>query len=73
MNLNPKLKKSKWTRINNRICTTDKLDSKQKNVLLCLLRLSIGFSGCMKTHPLTIMQLHKLIGLYPRAISKALK
>ena len=56
----------------NWLCTTKIIGSKRKNVLFLLLRLSIGFSGCMHTHKLTIKQMYGLIGLYPRAISKAL-
>ena len=64
--------KYKFTRIMNWLCTTKVIGSKRKNVLFFLLRLSIGFSGCMKTHKITIKQIHDSIGLYPRAISRAL-
>ena len=34
--------------------------------------MSIGFNGCRKTHKITIVDINEMIGLYPRAISKAL-
>ena len=64
-------KKYNFTKVMNWLCTTKVIGSKRKNVLFCLLRLSIGF-GCMKTHKITIKQLYDMIGLYNRAISKAL-
>ena len=53
--------KYKFTKIMNWLCTTKIIDSKEKNVLLCLLRLSIGFSGCMRTHKITIEQIHDIL------------
>ena len=60
-----------FTKVMNWLCTTKVIGSKRKNVLNFLLRISLGF-GSMKTHKITIKLIHNHIGLYHRAISKAL-
>ena len=60
-----------FTKVMNWLCTTKVIGSKRKNVLIFLCRISLGF-GSMKTHKITIKLIHNHIGLYHRAISKAL-
>jgi len=62
-----------FTRCPNWYLTTNKLNDKQKVLLGCYYRLSIGFNGCKYTHKTTFKAISKLIGMYERAVSKTSK
>ena len=62
-----------FTRVPNWVLTTDKLGDKEKAVLGCYYRMSIGFNGCKYTHKITFKQVSEMINMYERAVSNCSK
>jgi len=57
--------------IPNALLGTDKFSPDEALVKDAILRMSIGFNGCMKTHPTTFKQISDMKGLSQKRVAKA--